>query len=141
MILDESLFEYQICDNFIKVKYNNTLLIIDTPFMRIPFGIKEFNFNNRKNYNFQISVNEEYNIKSKKLLEFILKIEKHVKNKFKELSFIKDKTFTSRVYVGNNSPLITLDIKDNTIFKDKNNKDLLLKDYINKNFIGNVSFT
>ena len=34
-----------------------------------------------------------------------------------------------------------MDIKDNTLFKDKNNKDLLLKDYINKSFIGSVSFT
>lgn len=141
MLLNEELIEYQECDNnFIKVKYNDTFLLIETPFMRIPFGIKELNFNNKKNYNFQISINEDYDIKSKKLLEFIIKIEKHAKDKIKDLSFVKDKTFISRIYVGKNSPLITLDIKDDTIFKDKYNNIVLLKDYVNKNFIASISF-
>jgi len=65
MLFDKNLINYQKCDNFIKVKYDDTFLIIETPFLRISFGIKELNFNNKKNYNFQISINEEYNINSK----------------------------------------------------------------------------
>jgi len=141
MLLDKNLISYQKCDNFIKVKYDDTFLIIETPFLRIPFGIKYLNFNNKKSYNFQISINEEYNIKSKKLLDFIFELENYAKDKFKDESLIKDKTFVSRIYSSKHSPLITLDIKDNTLFKDKNNKDLLLKDYINKSFIGSISFT
>ena len=86
MLFDENLIEYQCDNNFIKVKYNDTILLIETPFMRIPFGIKELNFNNKKSYNFQISINEDYNIKSRKLLEFIIKIENHGKDKIKDLN-------------------------------------------------------
>lgn len=141
MSLNEELIEYQECGNkFIKVKYDDTFLLIETPYMRIPFGIKELNFNNKKSYKFQISINEEYNIKSRKLLEFIIKIEKHAKDKIKDLTFVKDKTFISRIYVGKNSPLMTLDIKEDTIFRDKNNNIILLKDYVNKSFMANISF-
>lgn len=138
-MLNKDLISYKLDEkgkNFIKVKYDDKFISIETPLLRIPFGIKESDFSYKKVYDFQISINIKFNIKSNDLLRLILFIEEDAKDKFNEYESIKDKTFISRIYKsGKNDPLIKLDIKDSTIIKDDEDNVLSLKDYINKRFI------
>lgn len=138
-MLNKQLIEYKIDEKektFIKVKYDKKFIIIETPFLRVPFGIKEYDLFYKKIYNYQVSVNTSYNEKSGNFLRFILFIEKDAKDKFSKSDFLKNKNFVSRIYKPEkNDPLIKLDIKENTIIKDENNNVITLKDYIEKRFI------
>jgi hypothetical protein len=140
MIYNKKLIQYEKTENFIKVKYNNTCLNIDISSVRIPFGVKKLIFNNKSNYNIQISIDDKYD-NLKRLLNFITDLENDVKDLTSEDKTFEDKRFISRIYYSNNAPLITLDIKENTLFTDKNNNKLILEDYINRCFIARISFS
>lgn len=138
-MLNKNLIKYKLDEkgkNFIKVKYDKEFIAIETPLLRIPFGIKEHDYEYKKVYDYQISINIKYNIKSGDLLRLILFIEKDAKDNFNNHDLIKDKTFISRIYnPKKNDPLIKLDIKNDTIINDENNNVLSLKDYIDKRFL------
>lgn len=47
-MLNKQLIEYKMDEKektFIKVKYDKKFIIIETPFLRVPFGIKEYGIN------------------------------------------------------------------------------------------------
>lgn len=139
-MFNKELIQYKKSENFIKVKYDDTNLNINISSARIPFGVKKLFFNNKTNYNIQISIDDKYD-NLKRLLNFIIDLEKDAKDLTSEDITFEDKRFISRIYYSNNAPLITLDIKENTLFKNKNNNNLILEDYINKCFIGRISFS
>jgi hypothetical protein len=141
MLFDKDLLQYEKKQNFINVKYNNTILAITVSSVRIPFGIKELVYNNsNKNYNLQISIDNK-NDKLSNLLNFIIKLEKHAKEMISDDEILEDKKFMSRIYYSDNSPLIRLDLKNDTLIRDKNNNKIPLQSYLNKSLIGSISFS
>lgn len=131
--LDKIKYEY--LDNFIKIKYENTIINIETPIIKIPFGIKSSLYNDQ--YYLQFSVNNEEN---KKVMNFIYLLEKDLKDKLQ--NNFKDKKFTSRIYFKENrSPLITLDLKKNTIILNNKNNEIDIDQYIEQSFLAVINFT
>lgn len=125
--------------NFIKIKHNDKSLLINTPLLRVPFGIKSFYYKGKESYNLQLSINKLFDDKSDKLLTFYKDLEIYVKNKFKDKTFLKDKTFITRIYENKNSPLLLIDLKKDTSFLCNNNF-VNFKSYIDKSFYVNVLF-
>lgn len=125
--------------DFIKIKYNEETLLIKTPLLRVPFGIKSLKYKEKYSYNFQLSINKSFNEKSDKLLTFINKLELYIKNKYKDNTLFKDKTFISRIYEGKNSPLLMIDLKKETTFLCNNNF-IKIESYIDKSFLCECSF-
>src|ERR1700731_1551329 len=126
MLYDKESIQYKKTENFIKVKYDDTNLNINISSARIPFGVKKLFFNNKPNYNIQISIDDKYD-NLKRLLNFITDLENDAKDLTSEDKTFEDKRFISRIYYNDNAPLITLDIKENTLFMDKNNNKLILE--------------
>lgn len=140
MLFDKKLLQYEKKHNFINVKYNNTILAITITSVRIPFGIKELIYNSNKNYNLQISIDNK-NDKLSNLLNFIIKLEEHAKEMISDDGILEDKKFMSRIYYSDKSPLIRLDLKNDTLIRDKNNNKIPLQSYLNKSLIGSISFS
>lgn len=125
--------------SFIRIKHNDETLLFKTPIMRIPFGVKSLRYNNKINHNFQVSIDKTINDKSYKLLSFMENLEIYIKNKYKDNSLFKDKTFISRIYKGKNNPLLTIDLKkESKILCNSNPQNV--NSYIDKSFISDISF-
>lgn len=144
MEFDNSLIKYQKGINFIYVKYNETILIFKVLSIRIPFGIKDYSYKGKTSYHIQISIDKN-NIRLNNLLNLIVNLEKDAKEKFNNYSLedksLNDKQFVSRIYNGNNDPLIRLEFKENTIFKNNLDEVLPLNNYLNKRIISSVNFS
>lgn len=144
MNFDKSLIKYQKGINFIYVKYNKTILTFNVLSARIPFGIKDYLYKEKTSYHIQISIDKN-NIRLNNLLNLIVNLEKDAKEKFNNYSLedksLNDKQFISRIYNGNNDPLIRLDLKEDTIFKNKLDEELPLNNYLNKRIISSVNFS
>lgn len=124
-------------NDFIKISYKNKGLDVETPLLRVPFGIK--NIGNR--YLLQMSIdNIENNKENSNFLTFINMLEAHLKENL-YIEF-KNKTFISKVY--NNvkySPLICLDLKQNTKILNENSEHLQNNDYLDKCFFATINFS
>lgn len=94
-MLNKLLIEYKKDNNFVKVKYDKKILILETPFLRVPFGIKENDYLYKKFYHYQISINTEFNPKSGDFLRIITFIEKDAKDKLSDI--IKDKSLKMKI--------------------------------------------
>ena len=145
MLLDKSLINYKQRLNFIYINYNNTILILEVLSVRVPFGIKDYSYNDKTFYYIQISIDKN-NLRLNNLLNFIINLEDNAKEYIKDYS-LKDKSlfnnkkFISKIYDGNNDPLIRLDFKENTLFKNNLDEDLSLNNYLNKGLIGSLTFS
>lgn len=73
-VFDKINYEY--IDNFIKTKYENTMINIETSIIKIPFGVKKSLYNDQ--YYIQVSTN---NTQNKELMNFIHLLEKDLKDK------------------------------------------------------------
>lgn len=131
-VFDKINYEY--IDNFIKTKYENTMINIETSIIKIPFGVKKSLYNDQ--YYIQVSTN---NTQNKELMNFIHLLEKDLKDKLK--NDFKDKKFTSRIYVKeNHTPLILLDLKKDTITLDNKNNKINIDQYIDQPFLAVLDF-
>lgn len=144
MEFDKSLIKYQKGINFIYVKYNKTILTFNVLSARIPFGIKDYLYKDKTSYHIQISIDKN-NLKLNNLLNLIINLEEDAKKNIYYYSLVdktfKDKQFISRIYNGNNDPLIRLDFKENTIFKNELDEELPLNNYLNKKIISRINFS
>lgn len=139
-MFDKDLLQYEEKAYGLSVKYNNTILAINVSSVRVPFGIKELIYDNSKNYNLQISIDNK-NDKLNNLLKFIIELENHAKERIVKNIKLQNKKFISRIYYGNNSPLVKLDLKEDTLIMDKNNNKLSLESFLNKSLIADISFS
>jgi hypothetical protein len=123
--------------DFVKVKYKNKIIDIETPLLRIPFGIKKID----SRYLLQISIdNKDENERNNDFLMFINMLESHAKeNLYRDF---KNKQFISKIYHKEGySPLIGLELKNNTEIINDNQERLSVNNYINESFsaqIGNL---
>lgn len=120
----------------IDIKYKNSILTIETPMLKIPFGIRKIN--GYEKYFLQISIDNKYE-KNKDFITFMYMLEKHAKEKVSNICKRK-KYSTSFYHKDNFPPLINLYLKKNT--KIINDKDdiLSLKNYLNKSFKAKIEF-
>lgn len=122
--------------NFIKVEYKNSIISIETPLMKIPFGIKKRNFN----YYFQICVDEQNNDKNNDFLTFINMLEKHAKENV--YIFLKEKQFISKIYKNDRYPsLVNINLTNNSQFMNEDQEKLCIDNYINKYTSAVIDFT
>lgn len=141
MLFDKSLIKYKKKINFIHVNYNDTILTINVLSVRIPFGIKDYFYNDKIRYHLQISIDKD-NLKLNNLLNFIINLEESAKDyTLKDETLFKNKKFISKIYYGKNDPLIRLDFKEDTIFKNNLNEYLFLNDYLNKKISAYLDFS
>lgn len=144
MNFDKSLIKYQKGINFIYVKYNKTILTFNVSSARIPFGIKDYLYKDKTSYHIQFSIDKN-NLKLNNLLNLIINLEEDANKNIYYYSLLdktlKDKQFVSRIYNGNNDPLIRLDLKEDTIFKNKLDEELPLNNYLNKRIISTINFS
>lgn len=85
MLFDKSLIKYKKKLNFIHVNYNDTILTINVLSVIIPFGIKDYFYNDKIRYHLQISIDKD-NLKLNNLL--------------KDETLFKNKKFISKIYYG-----------------------------------------
>jgi hypothetical protein len=130
---------YEKNDKFIKIKYKNNLLNIETPILKIPFGIKEFDGNNGRKLYLQLSIDKEIEINNDFLI-FIEMLESHAKENVNHIC--KEKKFMSKIYKNEKyTPFINIDLKESTIIYNEKNNILEINDYINRNFTGIIDFS
>jgi len=126
--------EYLKENDFVKVKYKNKIIDIETPLLRIPFGIKQID----SRYLLQLSIDK--NEKNGDFLMFINMLENHVKeNLYKDF---KNKQFVSKIYHKDKyPPLVGLELKSNTDIIDENQNKLSINEYLNERFSATIDFS
>lgn len=123
--------------DFVKVKYKSKIIDVETPLLRIPFGIKQID----SRYLLQLSIDDkDKNEKNNDFLMFINMLESHVKeNLYKDF---KNKQFVSKIYHKEKyPPLIGLELKNNTEITDENQNRLSINEYLNESFSAKIDFS
>lgn len=123
--------------DFVKVKYKNKIIDIETPLLRIPFGIKKID----SRYLLQVSIDDkDKNESNNDFLMFINMLESHAKeNLYRDF---KNKQFISKVYHKEKyPPLIGLELKNNTEIINENQERLSINNYINESFSAKIDFS
>lgn len=123
--------------DFVKVKYKNNIIDVETPLLRVPFGIKQID----SRHLLQVSIDDkDKNKKNDDFLMFINMLERHVKeNLYREF---KNKQFVSKIYYKEEyPPLIGLELKNNTEIINENQKRLSINKYINESFSAKIEFS
>lgn len=117
--------EFEILDDekFVKIRYNNMILEIETPMLRCPFGIKVFEDTNKR-YSFSLSFDKmDINERNKKFYQFIKDLEnyiyKYIKNNrnmyYQDIKKKISRSFSSKIVEKNGyAPLLNLNIKNTT---------------------------
>lgn len=91
----------------IDIKYKNSILNIETPMLKIPFGIRKIK--GYENYFLQISADNKYE-KNKDFINFMYMLEKHAQEKANNICKRKEYS-TSFYHKDNFPPLINLYLK------------------------------
>jgi hypothetical protein len=124
-------------NDFVKVRYKNKIIDIETPLLRIPFGIKQID----SRYLLQLSIDDkDKNEKNSDFLMFINMLESHVKeNLYKDF---KNKQFVSKIYHKDKyPPLVGLELKYNTEIMDDNKNRVTINEYLNESFSATIDFS
>lgn len=124
-------------NDFVKVRYKNKIIDIETPLLRIPFGIKQID----SRYLLQLSIDDkDKNEKNSDFLMFINMLESHVKeNLYKDF---KNKQFVSKIYHKDKyPPLVGLELKYNTEIMDDNKNRVSINEYLNESFSATIDFS
>ncbi len=124
-------------NDFVKVRYKNKIIDIETPLLRIPFGIKQID----SRYLLQLSIDDkDKNEKNSDFLMFINMLESHVKeNLYKDF---KNKQFVSKIYHKDKyPPLVGLELKYNTEIMDGNKNRVSINEYLNESFSATIDFS
>jgi hypothetical protein len=124
-------------NDFVKVRYKNKIIDIETPLLRIPFGIKQID----SRYLLQLSIDDkDKNEKNSDFLMFINMLESHVKeNLYKDF---KNKQFVSKIYHKDKyPPLVGLELKYNTEVMDDNKNRVTINEYLNESFSATIDFS
>lgn len=122
-------------DDFFKVRYKNSIISVETPIMKIPFGVK----NNNSNHFLKINVEQKKNEKNKDFLTFIDMLESHAKENI-HINF-KEKQFRSRIYKNEYSTLVDVLLNNNTKIVNEKQERFPIDDYIDKSFSAIINFS
>lgn len=139
ILFDEFFYENIEKENkkgIINVKYKNQSVNIETPILKIPFGIRKFN--EYEKYFLQVSVDDKYE-KNNDFMNFIYMLEKHAVENVNNIC--RGKKYSTRIYHKENfPPLINLDLKGNTKIINDNGDTLFIKNHLSKSFSAIIEF-